>query len=486
MKKTSSPRKKDLLSIGIVTFCILLFIVSCQNEGIDISQERATISTDIKQLKNWYELNNSVSSPNNWINSLNPNWQQVKIIENDKEYIYEIELNNPNEIFIATDVIDPEQLESYKRRSLLRLLIFKNKTNKILTTCIMNIVAEQNFKTDINQTHYQSYTNFTGRVNFYETNGQFANGWRIEQGEITKFGTPSSLQNVETVSNIAGKRVPCGVINFSYYQTYCYSITTGFVITTHNPDGSKKCYTKWFYASTIKYCEIPDPIDKICGDEPCGDNEGNGGSGIGNYIPPTANMIATIVFVGPKTPIKDILAYLKCFDLSQGARITIYVDQPIANSPDAWSVDSNKNTDVGHTFIAIQQGNIRRVFGYYPKTTVDPSSPNDPKAFGDDQGHAFDVSVSIPINSSQLLDVIGYANNAPSTYNLNTYNCTDFAIEVGNLIGLGLPDSYGYWYLGGGSNPGQLGQNIRKMALPVNASRQITESNAASNEGICN
>lgn len=81
---------------------------------------------------------------------------------------------------------------------------------------------------------------------------------------------------------------------------------------------------------------------------------------------------------------------------------------------------------------------------------------------------------------------MGYSNNAPNTYDLNTYNCTDFAIAIGNLAGLNLSDSYGSWPGGGGSNPGQLGQNIRTMSLPTNARRQTTGANSASNTGTCN
>ena len=56
----------------------------------------------------------------------------------------------------------------------------------------------------------------------------------------------------------------------------------------------------------------------------------------------------------------------------------------------------------------------------------------------------------------------------------------------GILSRLGLPDSYGTWPSGGGSNPGQLGQKIRDMALPTNASWQTTGANAANNTGTCN
>lgn len=194
---------------------------------------------------------------------------------------------------------------------------------------------------------------------------------------------------------------------------------------------------------------------------------------------------ANIVFVGPSNKISNINDYLKCFNLAQSAELIIYVDQPTANNSASWS-GTFTDPYVGHTFVAIQQGGIRKVFGYYPSTNVSLTYPNDPKAFGNDQGHTFDVSLSIPINPDQLLNVIGYANNAPSTYNLNTYNCTDFAIAIGNLVGLGLPDSYGTWPGGGGSNPGQLGQEIRNMTLPTNSSRQTTGANAASNTGTCN
>lgn len=98
------------------------------------------------------------------------------------------------------------------------------------------------------------------------------------------------------------------------------------------------------------------------------------------------------------------------------------------------------------------------MFGYYPRDSVNPySSPSGPSAFGNDQGHIFDVALAIPINANQLQTVMSTSSyNTPSTYNLNTFNCTDFGIKIGNLVGLNLPDSYGTWPGGGGSNPGQL------------------------------
>ncbi|NNF21305.1 MAG: hypothetical protein HKN67_05140 [Saprospiraceae bacterium] len=46
-------------------------------------------------------------------------------------------------------------------------------------------------------------------------------------------------------------------------------------------------------------------------------------------------------------------------------------------------------------------------------------------------------------------------------YNLNSFNCTDYAIGVANAIGLGIPDTDKDWYVGSGSNPGSLGEDLR-------------------------
>lgn len=97
---------------------------------------------------------------------------------------------------------------------------------------------------------------------------------------------------------------------------------------------------------------------------------------------------ANIVFVGPSNKISNINDYLKCFNLAQSAELIIYVDQPTANNSASWS-GTFTDPYVGHTFVAIQQGGIRKVFGYYPSTNVSLTYPNDPKAFGNDQGAYF-------------------------------------------------------------------------------------------------
>lgn len=164
-----------------------------------------------------------------------------------------------------------------------------------------------------------------------------------------------------------------------------------------------------------------------------------------------------------QTGISDINDYLSVFDLLQGALFTLYVDQPTVNSKDSWS-GSPLDPNVGHTFISIKQGNKTRVLGFYPSGGVNPmTSPSTTKMFINDSSHSFDVSISVNINSNQLSQIILSIKTAPNTYNLNTYNCTDFGMTIADKAGIKLPSAHGTWPGGSGDNPGQLGQNIRNL-----------------------
>jgi len=199
----------------------------------------------------------------------------------------------------------------------------------------------------------------------------------------------------------------------------------------------------------------------------------------------------TILFTNVSDPIVlDIPKYLECFDLNASATITIYVDQPIANSDATYF-----GTNVGHTFISITQNSITRTLGYYPiANTIRPISYfNNPQVLSapavirNNELHEYDVSISTNIDARQLNSVINIITNYNSTYHLNTFNCTDFGILVGNNVGIGLPDTSGSWPgNGSGSNPGNLGQDIRGMNANSSNIINISGGRAPRNSGTCN
>lgn len=89
----------------------------------------------------------------------------------------------------------------------------------------------------------------------------------------------------------------------------------------------------------------------------------------------------------------------------------------------------------------------------------------------------------IPI--AKVKSILDCVKDYPTTYNLNDYNCTDYALNVIKKGGFSLPDNSGTWPGGGGFNPGNLGQDLRDQSNGSNVSVVKTSGTAISNQGNC-
>lgn len=161
----------------------------------------------------------------------------------------------------------------------------------------------------------------------------------------------------------------------------------------------------------------------------------------------------------PEKPIKDLDCFFKGLDLSQGAKITIYINEPKPDSgrPVRW-------LDVGHTFIGILQNGNHYVYGFYPAVpgieTLYKKKVS--SVLGNDGNHKYSVSISNTISAEQLNEIIEISKKATDVdYSLSNFNCTDFAEKVAAISGIPLPDSYSSWGIGRGSNPGALGKDLK-------------------------
>lgn len=200
------------------------------------------------------------------------------------------------------------------------------------------------------------------------------------------------------------------------------------------------------------------------------------------------------VVVGPDIPITDMADYLDCFDTCQPATITIYADQPKNGSHNLYGEDG-----VGHAFISIKQGTNVATLGFYPISTVGSAIPNNltldprdffptPGIFGNDEGHTFDVSISIPIDSNSLTNLINgfilIANNNPM-YNLGSNNCTDIAITTfESVTSVNIPDCESPRFYWDGQTPGTLGEVLSNISTPVNGTKNTNGGSAPNNN--CN
>ena len=232
-----------------------------------------------------------------------------------------------------------------------------------------------------------------------------------------------------------------------------------------------------------------------------GSTLGGGGGGGGGAPAAPAN---TLVVPGPNNIITNIKDYLKCFtngsSVDHTFSVQVCVAQPIPGSRDPWgfvdggpygSSSANNIVDVGHTFLILKEnsaGNIiTRNVGFYPSGSVSPLGPESQGVLNNDQGHSYNVSLTVTVNSTQFFAILNYVelgNNTGFDYNLNSNNCTTFALNAMSAGSVSLPSTTGSWPMGSGNDPGDLGQDIMGMKLQPNMQRN-TVSSAHPNTASC-
>lgn len=200
---------------------------------------------------------------------------------------------------------------------------------------------------------------------------------------------------------------------------------------------------------------------------------------------------------------------LPCFDTENNQDglhdVTIYVKQPVPNSTQI----STGLGNAGHTFIELTQsinGNVVKQFiGLYPDN--DDVSPNMPVVDGifiDDSEEEYDVSLNIELSPEQFNSIIEYLRSfgqineygeltdVSPEYDLNEFNCSDFALNIMNFSDIQIPDSTGEWGgsygfdLGQGTCPALLGQDIRNTDFGPNVVKDLDGGvSGNSTENLC-
>ncbi|MFL5788120.1 MAG: hypothetical protein ACJ748_08705 [Flavisolibacter sp.] len=283
---------------------------------------------------------------------------------------------------------------------------------------------------------------FNGKITISSLNQMNIINSPIEQGYIKAFHQPNNLTRTEILpSQPAGDVLPEVVV-------VAYVSSSGGI-----------SYSDWIALQSYFY-----------------DSGGSGGSS-GNYYSPTSgggggsssgsSTSGTPITSSPKTvtgggiqqvpvinikvetyvnhPAIDINKYLKCFDAIPDAgsvcSVEIYSDLPVDGDPTKmfdWKTESP-----GHCFLQIKKsnGNLSTVqnIGFYPNTNwknILDANPVDSK-FVDDANHEFDASLKMKLTTYQLRNLIQKMSDLAKSglkYDMDEFNCTDFALEVFNSV----------------------------------------------------
>lgn len=168
------------------------------------------------------------------------------------------------------------------------------------------------------------------------------------------------------------------------------------------------------------------------------DPYGSGGEGMASQ----EHMILVDIERQDQLPAIDIEKYMRCFstipDEGSVCSIEIFADIPVDTDPNK-IFDFNSGSP-GHTFIQIKKANgdksaIQNI-GFYPKLGWKPIATNAPidGKLVDNGEHEFNASLKMmlsPQNFNSTLNEILYLAKFIK-YDIDNYNCTDFALDVFN------------------------------------------------------
>ncbi len=463
--------KKNSWYLAAILF---LSLISCsKEEGITSQKDIHEISFLHKNFDLSKSKNSNISS------NLKSDFVEITTLVIEDKKIYEYKIEEINKTKLESDFVKSEI--SYS-------LLVTNTKNNFKGYLLENYTFSKNI------VEYPlsllNATSFSGYSNIYDIKGEYIGQIGFYNGLATSTDKSSVLDelvyflNHKANSNsTTNKIIPCNhvvTIRTETYEDIYYQWEDGAGNVIDITFGYSR-----YLGTTVTYQNIPYPCDSPEGDEKQIVHRER------IYTPMNINQI---VVEGPNVAITDMEGYLSCFNTSQSAVITIYADQPNRGSHAIFTTANG----VGHAFISIRQGVKVKTFGFYPISSAGSVLPNNltpnptdffstTGIFGNDEGHDYDVSLSIPINANSLTNLINsfvsIANNNP-IYNIGTNNCTDIAIMAfESQTGIDIPscESPTSW---SGQTPGTLGVVLSNMTTPNGATKNTNGGSAPYNN--CN
>lgn len=415
--------KQKIIVLGIIMIISVVFS-RCQKDDDSSSQAKSKLQTvTIDEAKNL--LTNTKT--NSFGKSVNNKFENLEFDKISQEKI-----NGTNELL----TVIPFSTNSNLQNDRVLLLKVDNEIKSVVFTMYPDKDSVKG--------------RFSGKLFSYSLDGNFISGFRAKDGIIISYFVEHN-----TVKSTTAKAIPLDevVVQNNFRLVYAldmfgYSSLFGNDIYGGGYGGGD--YYSW-------------------------DASGGGGSESDNNLT-TFNIIAS----GPKI---DPKIENKCFDVSQSAELTIYVQQGMEGSRQL--VGPN---EVGHVFVGIKQNGIERYYGFYPESNANTAAVTVGVSYNSElrnnSGELYHVSISKSISAIQLSSIVNYANNRPSTYNVNDYACTDFGIAIGKLGGINLPSTKVSSFMFNGTSPGNLGEDI-KSGIFLNTTKTTKKTYAPSRKGDC-
>jgi hypothetical protein len=463
-------------SIILCTFFMLIILAGCKKNP-ETQQEE--VDPLVISAKNYFKqnqsiLNNTPPDPR-FSNSRFVQWDKAKTIQFSTVKAVIAPVQYPDPIYMHSNL---DTTRIYSGDQITWLCIYLDNKQQYH-------IEQVGFFPDIN---FKTNGIFTGLISVDNWQGIPLTKYIIQQNEIMlKWNLDNKIETQQstTITNSAEVNVVALIETCNEVDGYNYSVDDP-------EDGSS-----WVESEGCSYSLVGTSEDGIPGaaDYTSIPSSGGGGSSISSTSTFSISVGLNII--------ANIVDYNKCFTNIAGGgnsfSVTVCVEQPqpgtripwvVSGSGAAGSGSGTNPINVGHAFLIFSQssgvGTITRNIGFYPSTTVNPSTPSAPGQLNNDALNPYNVSLTIQITNSQFFNMLNYvAQGNGLVYNLNTNNCTSFVLKALNAGNISLPSTIGSWAGGTGNDPGDLGEDIMSLALSTGMSRSTTILNHP-NLGTCN
>jgi hypothetical protein len=215
---------------------------------------------------------------------------------------------------------------------------------------------------------------------------------------------------------------------------------------------------------------------------------GGGGGGDSSSAPAVSNL------PGEFNPTIDPKAFMNCFgtiaDAGATMSITVYVQEPWPGT--SFNIGPNS---VGHTAIGLSKSGggstITQVVGFYPNATGYSKIHAPSKVSSNGGDLQYNASITYNVSATQFSQIANYIANPPGTYDLSSFNCTDFVIGACQSGNISLPNASSIVGFNGATlspeysnTPAGLGTSLRNMQGKPGVSN--SDGTTPNSHGPCN
>jgi len=465
---------------------LLSMIISCKKDQQSANPKSALQNADslqslsLAQVKDWYGKNASTPSNTNSLNATSTAgsnktfalssvpfaWEKAQSVNNTKGNYWLVYLNG-------------QPTFKNVKQGYRKLAFIRDSTGKIQSR-ILEIIPDAIY---LQRKQKATVADFTGRVFIYDQNYKLISGDVYGNGKLMgKIKPKSTSSTTAQTSTTQSSKFQTDEVSI---QQDCQWNDSSYI----DGDGVFTVYSELDCTTTIY-------------------DDGGGGGGGGGYTGSTGDAGGGGGGTGSSSSPasepsnlpdenKDAVnskALMKCFgnitDPNAKMTITVYVEEPWPGT----SFDIGPNS-VGHVAIGLTKSSgstsITQTVGFYPNATG-YAKLNAPSKIVDNGGDLnYNVSISYTVSATQFNQITNYVANPPGTYDLNTFNCTNFVSSACQAGGITIPDAMGVVGLNGATmsldkamTPAHLGGSIEDMKGQPNVN--TTGGYTPNSSGPCN